>query len=565
MLSLSRRTFAASLAASLTPRSYGADYTADVIVYGASPAGLAAAQAAVRQGASVVLVEPSTHIGGLITGGIGCTDTGTPHFVGGLSAEFFNAVIAETNRAIPIPQDPFILFRGEKLPWRKPRSWDLEPRMARLIFESWVARGAYPLLKNRRVQSVSTRDKRIQSLQLTDGSRLNGKVFIDASYEGDLLARAQLPYTYGRESKSEFNESLAGVRAPHFKANYPADYYNKPGLEYTHHGQFGADIPARDPNGKLLWGINPEPLAPLGAADKRVQAYCFRLIATQRDNLKLPWPKPKNYFPERYELLLRYVLAHPGISFARLVHFSAIPNGKFDLNASGPFSIDYVGGNLDYPDGDYPTRDRIFQDHLDYQQGFLWFLAHDTRVPKELRDEVNSWGLARDENADTQHWPVQLYIREARRLRGDYVMTERDILETNRKDDSVGLGNFVLDSHWVQRIIDPQGHVRIEGHLDESIRLDDKPYDIPYRSLTPKSDDCQNLLVPVCLSATHVAICTIRMEPVYMILGHAAGLAAALAAKSGAPVQDLNAAPFFTKLRAEGAVLKPEQRRDTKR
>lgn len=564
MKEITRRAFALSSAIACASRASAANYEADVVIYGGSPAGMAAAQAVVRNGGSVVVVEPSTHIGGLITGGIGCTDTGTPHFVGGFSSEFFNAVIAETNRAIPIPKDPVIHFRGEAIPWRKPRQWDLEPRIARMIFETWVTRGAFPLLKNKRVKSVSLKEKRIQAIELTDGTKLSGKVFIDASYEGDLMSRANVPYTWGREAKSEYNESLAGVRAPHFKANYTADYYNEPGLEYTHHGQFGADIPARDPNGKLLWGINGEALAPEGSADKRVQAYCFRLISTQREDLKLPWPKPKTYSPERYELLLKYVLAHPGISFARMVHFAAVPNGKFDLNASGPFSIDYVGGNFDYPDGDYATRDRIYQDHVDYQQGFLWFLAHDTRVPKELRDEVNSWGLARDENADSNHWPVQMYIREARRMKGDYIMTERDVLETNRKDDSVGMGNFVLDSHWVQRIVDPKGNVRIEGHLDESIRLDTKPYDIPYRSLTPKKDDCQNLLVPVCLSATHVAICTIRMEPVYMMMGHAAGLAAATAAKSGAAVQDVNGQAFLTKLRAEGAVLKPEHKREIK-
>lgn len=564
MKEITRRVFAAGAALAYASKASAANYEADVIVYGGSPAGMAAAQAVVRNGGSVVVVEPSTHIGGLITGGIGCTDTGTPHFVGGLSSEFFNAVIAETTRAIPIPKDPVIHFRGEAIPWRKPRHWDLEPRIARMIFETWVTRGAFPLLKNKRVKAVSTKDKRITAIELTDGTKLSGKVFIDASYEGDLMSRANVSYTWGREAKSEYNESLAGVRAPHFKANYTTDYYNKPGLEYTHHGQFGAEIPARDKNGKLLWGINDQALAPLGSADKRVQAYCFRLISTQREDLKLPWPKPKKYSPERYELLLQYVLAHPGISFARMVHFAAVPNGKYDLNASGPFSIDYVGGNFDYPDGDYETRDRIYQDHVDYQQGFLWFLAHDTRVPKELRDEVNSWGLARDENADSNHWPVQMYIREARRMKGDYMMTERDILESNRKDDSVGMGNFVLDSHWVQRVVDPNGKVRIEGHLDESIRLADKPYDIPYRSLTPKKDDCQNLLVPVCLSATHVAICTIRMEPVYMMMGHAAGLAAATAAKSGAAVQDVNGQPYLTKLRAEGAVLKPEHKREIK-
>ncbi|MBC7927615.1 MAG: FAD-dependent oxidoreductase, partial [Bryobacteraceae bacterium] len=497
--------------------------TADVIVYGCSAAGLAAASAAAREGASVIAIEPTTSIGGLITGGIACTDTGTPQYVGGLAAEFFDATAAENQRLYPTPTKPKIMFRGQELEWRPHKNWDLEPKIATKVFESWVKRDKYTLLRDKRVSKVVSQKGRITSIELTDGTPIAGKTFIDASYEGDLMAKAGVPYAWGRESQKDFNEALAGTRDAHFKANYTEEYYNKPGIEYTHHGQFGADIAARSSNGKLMWGIGDTALAPQGSADKRIQAYCFRLISTQCDDLRVPWPKPRSYVPERYELLLKYIQAHPGISFARLVHFSAIPNGKFDLNASGPFSIDYVGGNLDYPDGDYATRDKIFRDHEDYQKGFLWFLAHDSRLPKQLRDEVNSWGLCRDEYPETGHWPVQMYIREARRMKGEYVMTEHDILRNSTKEDSVGMGSFVLDSHWVQRFVDPRGHVRIEGHLDESIRLDNAPYEIPYRSLTPKKTDCQNLLVPVCLSATHVAICTIRMEPVYMMLGHASG------------------------------------------
>jgi hypothetical protein len=539
----------------------GAVGSADVIIYGGTPAGLAAAAAVVREGMRPIVIEPTVHIGGLITGGIACTDTGTPQFVGGLSAEFFDQVATENRRLYPTPEKPVIRFRGRSIPWRPARNWDLEPKVARAVFDEWVRKGGYPLIRNRRVAEVRVSQKCITGIRLTDGAELTGKVFIDASYEGDLMSRAGVPYTWGRESRQDFDESLAGVRAPHFVRNYTAEYYNQPGIEYTHHGQFGVDIPARDKRGNLLRGISDEPLAAPGSADKRVQAYCFRLIATQRDDLRVPWPKPRRYAPERYELLLRYLEAHPGISFARLVHFSTIPNGKFDLNASGPFSIDYVGGNFDYPDGDYRTRDRLFADHVDYEQGFLWFLAHDPRVPQELRDEVNSWGLCRDEYPDTGHWPVQMYIREGRRLQGAYVMTERDILRDKTKEDSVGMGSFVLDSHWVQRFVTAEGFVRIEGHLDESIRLDNAPYQIPYRSLTPRKPDCENLLVPVCLSATHVAICTIRMEPVYMMMGHAAGLAAAMAAEGGSAVQDVGGAKLIARLRSQGAVLRREEAR----
>ena len=557
---VTRRQFALAVATSVRSRAAGSTLSADVVIYGGSPAGLAAAATVKREGATAIVVEPTAHIGGLITGGIACTDTGTPQFVGGLSAGFFDAVSEETRRLYPQPAKPVLRFRGQLMEWRPPRPWDLEPKVARRIFESWVEKGGYPLIRSRRVSAVAVKTRRITGIRLTDGTDLTAKVFIDASYEGDLMSRANVPYTWGRESRSEFDESLAGVRAPHFKGNYSQEYYSKPGIEYTHHGQFGADIPARV-HGKLLWGVSGQPLPPEGSADRRVQAYCFRLIATQRDDLRVPWPRPKRYTPGHHELLLRYLQAHPGISFARLVHFSAIPNGKFDLNASGPFSIDYVGGNFEYPDGDYIKRDRIFEDHLDYQQGFLWFLAHDARVPRQLRDEVNSWGLCSDEYPDTGHWPVQLYIREARRMRGDYVMTEHDILTRKTKDDSVGMGSFVLDSHWVQRFADTNGNVRIEGHLDESIRLDDAPYEIPYRCLTPRADDCTNLLVPVCLSATHVALCTIRMEPVYMMMGHAAGLAAVRAARTGADVQALDGADLAKVLRQQGGVCHRDEAR----
>lgn len=553
---ITRRTFTLSL-----PAAAVAAPSADVIVYGASPAGLAAATAVAREGLTVIVVEPTTQIGGLMTGGIACADTGTPQFVGGLAAEFFETAAAETRRLYGPAAPAKLLFHDQTFTWRTPRPWDLEPKIMRQVFEGWVRKGGYRLILNRRVASVRVKEKRITAIRLTDGTELTGRVFIDASYEGDLMARAGVPCTYGREARSEHQESLAGVRTAHFVRNYTEEYYSKPGIEYTHHGQFGADIPARDAAGKLLWGISSEPLAEPGSADKRIQAYCFRLIATQRDDLRVAWPKPERYAPERYELLLKYIRAHPRISFARLVHFSAIPNGKFDLNASGPFSIDYVGGNVEYPDGDYAVRDRILRDHVDYQKGFLWFLAHDERVPKELRAEVNHWGLCRDEYPESGHWPVQIYIRECRRMQGAYFMTEHDILTNKRKDDSMGMGSFVLDSHWVQRFVDGQGHVRIEGHLDESISLAKAPYDVPYQALTPKKDDCRNLLVPVCVSATHVAICTIRMEPVYLMLGHAAGVAAAMAARSGAAVQDVNGAGLTAKLRAQGAVLAPDQAR----
>jgi hypothetical protein len=526
----------------------------DVVVFGGTPAGLAAAQAAVREGASVVVVEPTTHIGGMVTGGIAVTDTGTPHLVGGISGEFFNEVEREEKSTVPSSGPPTMQFRGKTLPTRSPRDWDLEPKVARRVFEEWVRRGGYRLLVNRKIAAVEKKNGAIISVRLSDGTVLAARMFIDASYEGDLMAKAGVSNTYGRESSAQYGEKLGGVQSPHFVRNYTEEYYSEPGIEYTHHGQFGADIPARDKKGKLLWGVEDGPQPPLGSADKRLQAYCYRLVATQKAD-RLPWPKPDRYDPDHYRLLLLYVQAHPKISFARLVHLGAIPNGKFDLNASGPFSIDYIGGNRDYPALDDGARTRMLQDHADYEKGFLWFLSHDPRVPATLRDEVNSWGLCKDEWSDTGNWPVQIYIRESRRMLGEYVMTEKDILRDKRKEGSIGMGSFVLDSHWVRRFANEQGFVRVEGHLDESVNLGQNPYEIPYRSIVPKQSECRNLLVPVCLSASHVAVCTIRMEPVYMILGHSAGVAAVMAMKSGQPVQRIDVAALTRTLASQGQVL----------
>ncbi len=532
---------------------------ADVVIYGGTPGGLAAAAAVVREGATVIVIEPTTHIGGMVTGGIAITDTGTPELVGGLAAEYFDEVAAIEMAGPQII--PVLLSRGKEYPWRKPAKWDLEPKVAKQVFDKWVKQGRYQLLVGKRVESVQKQGSQITGMRLTGGMEVHGKIFIDASYEGDLMARAGVSNTYGRESGKQYGEKLAGIREPHFTKNYTEEELATPTIAYLHHGQWSADLSPRNTAGKLLWGIEDAALGEVGGADNRIQAYCYRLIATQRPELKAAWPKPAHYFPERYELLLRYLQAHPGITFSRVVHLGAIPNGKYDLNASGPFSIDYVNGNRGYPAASYAARDRMLQDHEDYEKGFLWFLANDARVPKALREEANSWGLASDEFTDNKLWPTQIYVRESRRMVGEYVMTEKDILTEKTKTDSVGLGSFVLDSHWVRRVVNPQGFVRIEGHLDESINLAKNPYEIPYRSMTPKQSECGNLLVPVCVSATHVAICTIRMEPVYMVLGHSAGVAAVMALRSGRPVQKVDIAALTQKLREQKQVLHKEQKR----
>jgi FAD dependent oxidoreductase len=534
--------------------------SADVVIYGATPAGIAATLAVQYEGAKAIVIETTPSIGGMITGGIACTDTSTPELVGGIARKFFMEVVRRERESTP-QITPSMQFRGTTIPWSLPRVWDLEPAVAAQVFEQWMKEGKTEILLQRHVVSVKKIGDRIQSIVLSDGTWVSGKIFIDASYEGDLMALAGVSSTYGRESEAEYGETLAGIRNPHFKRNYTTEEYGTPTREYMHYGQFGAELSARDKNGKLFWGVESGPLGTPGSADKRMQAFCYRLVVTQDPKMRVAWPKPEHYDNSHYELLLHYIQAHPNITFSRLIHLTPVPNGKWDLNASGPFSIDYVGGNRDFPALSYDQRRKMLQDHIDYEQGFLWFLAHDPRVLPQLRDEVNSWGLAKDEWVNSHNWPQQIYIREGRRMIGDYVMAEKDVLTNKTKDDSVGLGSFVLDSHWVRRLEIDNGSVRVEGDLDDSINLADHPYEIPYRALTPKRKEITNLLVPVCISATHIAICTVRMEPVYMILGHSAGVAAVMALKGNVAVQDIDAGALQKKLIEQGQILHQSQQR----
>ncbi|HEY5316292.1 MAG TPA: FAD-dependent oxidoreductase, partial [Pirellulales bacterium] len=301
-----------------------------------------------------------------------------------------------------------------------------------------------------------------------------------------------------------------------------------------------------------LLGVYAAPRLAPGSADQRTQAYNFRLCVTRRPENKVPFPKPANYDPARYELLLRLIRAYPGVRFGRLFHLGDIANGKYDLNAQGLFSTDYPGANTDYPDGNGLTRASIWQEHVDFTQGLLWFLGHDARVPPSLREQANSWGLCQDEFADNNHWPYALYVREARRMVGQYVMVQKDLQSDIFKDDSIGMGSFVIDCHIVERVLAGDRTVRDEGSFQDQPAL---PYQIPYRSLTPKPGQCENLLVPVCLSASHIAYCSLRMEPVYMALGHASGLAAAMAAQTGGAVQAIDIQALQKKLREQHAVL----------
>jgi hypothetical protein len=323
--------------------------------------------------------------------------------------------------------------------------------------------------------------------------------------------------------------------------------------KYSPAHQWPVKVSGVDKNGKPLPFVSGEPVGKPGQGDRMVQAYNFRLCLTQDPKLRLPFPKPANYNADQFELLARYLAKRPDVKVGQLMNPVKVPNGKTDTNNNGPFSTDYIGKNWDYPDADFATRDKMWKEHEEYTKGFLYFLANDPRVPETLQKEANSWGLSRGEFTDTDNWPPQLYVREARRMLGVYIMTQKDIMFEREKDDSVGLGSYNTDSHHVQRVLTEDKFVLNEGDF----QVGTSPYAIPYRSLVPKAQECGNLLVPICVSASHVAYGTIRMEPVYMILGQGSGVAAALAVDKNCTVQEVPVKALQDRLSAQKAVLSP--------
>lgn len=505
----------------------------DIVVYGGTPGGIATAVAAAREGATVLLLETTRHLGGMTTGGLSHTDVGPkPEILGGFALEFYTRANAKYH-------DPARTAR---------EFWYHEPHIAEQTFAEILREAGIDVVFGARVESVARAGTHITSFKTTDGKTYRARLFVDGTYEGDLMARAGVSYVIGRESRATYGEPLAGFR-PAALRPVDQEYMARPGSVYTHGTP--VKIPARTPDGRLLPGINTEWPEP-GSGDNRSQSYNFRVIITKEAANRVPFPKPAGYDPLRYEILARIVDAYPGIRFEKLVYLGPLPNGKFDANASGLVQgTDHVGGNVHYADGDYATRDRIWQDHVDYVQGFFWFLANDPRIPAEVRAQASAYGLAKDEFTDNAHWPWALYVREARRMTGSYVMRQDDCAKTTRKPDSIGMGAFILDSHAVQRLEDKKGNVIDEGNFDVGIR----PYQIPYRCITPKKDQCENLLVPVALSASHVTYGSVRMEPQFMIIGHSAGVAAAMALRQGIAVQDVDVPALQTKLRAQKQVL----------
>jgi hypothetical protein len=512
----------------------------EVAVYGGTPAGVTAAIQAARTGRKTWLLSFNRHVGGMTSGGLTATDLGKKESIGGLALDFYTRLGRMTG------------FSNN----------DAESLYRKMLDEAGVT-----VLFERHLQSVEMRGNRIVSATMLTGETVKASVFIDTPYEGDLMAAAGVSYRVGREPQSAFNESLAGQ----WQQVSWKDVYQFCRLPISPY------VVADDPSSGLLPEISPhQPGAP-GEGDYRVQAYNFRTHLSNKED-RVPFPKPAGYDPDRYALLARFLNFDPEVTWLLNYTVRAMTDGPVqmrngDSNNAGSFSSDYVGGNHRWPDGThqpvsfselppprrglplplpelYELRERIFQDHVAYQQGLLYFLANDTQVPGELQERVRSFGLDPDEFQETGNWPHQLYVREGRRMVSETIVTQDDCESRRTAEDSVGLASYPMDSHFCQRVVVEENGtttVRNEGGFGKSCP---QPYPVSYRAIVPKQEECANLLVPVCLSCSHVAYGSIRMEPVFMILGQSAGAAASLAIEAGVPVQGVNYARLRERLLA---------------
>ncbi len=520
-------------------------YNADVIVYGGTSSAIIAAVEVAQSGKSVIVVSPDTHLGGLTSGGLGYTDTGDKSTIGGLSRDFYHRVWLHYNDSSAWTWQKHSEY-GNKgqgtvaMDGENRTMWIFEPHVAEQVFEGLATENKLTIFRDEwldRNNGTKKENGKITSFKTLSGKTFKGKMFIDATYEGDLMASAGVSYHVGRESSDTYGEKWNGIQT---------------GVLHHQHWFWTKISPYKtpgDPTSGVLPRISTENPGEYGAADNKIQAYCFRMCMTDHDENLTPFPKPDNYDPEQYELLLRMFETGRKDWFQK---FDAIPNWKTDTNNHGPFSSDNIGMNYDYPDASYQRRKEIIQEHKDYQMGLLWFVANDPRVPEDIRTKMATWGLAKDEFKDNGNWPHQIYVREARRMLGEYVTTEKDVLGKREVPRPVGMGSYAMDSHNVQRYITPEGYVQNEGDIGVS---PDAPYPISYGSLVPKKEECTNLLVPVCVSSSHIAFGSIRMEPVFMILGQSAAVAACMSIDSNCPVQDIPYSELKTALQKRKQVL----------
>jgi hypothetical protein len=534
-----------ALALSVSAAASAAAPTCDVVVYGGTSGGVAAVVQAARMGRTAVLIEPTQFLGGLTTGGLGATDIGNKKAIGGIAREFYGRIWQHYQQPSAWKQqkrEDYANRRGSAADPKETTMWTFEPHVATKIYDDLLREVAakVTVVRGERLDLAPGRGvikdgARIVRIVMESGRVFEGRAFIDATYEGDLMAKAGVSYHVGREANKVYGETINGVQAGHafshqFVKN--VDPYIKPG----------------DPKSGLLPGINPDGPGEEFSGDRKVQAYNFRMCTTDVPENRRAWEKPANYDPRWFELALRNFEAGD-----HRVPWNPVgmPNRKTDTNNNYAVSTDFIGQNWDYPEADYATRARIWQAHEDWQKGLMWTLANNPRVPEKVRAEFQRLGLAKDEFTDNGNWPRQLYVREARRMVSDYVMTEKNCIRAEVAADSVGMGAYNMDSHHIQRYVTKEGFVRNEGDIQVRVR----PYPISFRSIRPKAEECTNLLVPVCLAASHIAYGSIRMEPVFMVLGQSAATAAVQAIEQGVAIQRIDAAKLKARLEQDGQVL----------
>lgn len=510
---------------------------ADFVVYGCTSGGVSAAVTASRQGLSSVLVCPRSNVGAMQSEGLGYSDFGDKRSVGGIALEFFRRMKAHyddlSNWRFQERSD------FERYDRRSDTIWQFEPSAAEDIMLRMIDEQGIPLFYRQRLdraRGVSVRDGRITEIRMLDGRSYRGRVFVDATFEGDLMAAAGVSYTVGREPNSQYGEYLNGVQ-----------------VNNTINHQFTRDVSAYidpdDPDSGLLPGVHGTDPGVQGEGDTRLQSYNFRVCLTKVEANRVPFRQPATYDPMNYELLSRYLDA----GFRNVTKkFDPIPNAKTDTNNFGAVSTNFIGENYAYPEASYEERAIIEKAHRDYQEGYFWFLANDPRVPEEVREELSQWGLCADEFADNDHWPRQIYVREARRMVSDLVMTELHVRRILPIDDSIGMGAYTMDSHNTQRYVDENGHVRNEGNIEVP---PGNPYPISYRIIVPRRDEVTNLYVTSAVSASHIAYGSIRMEPVFMSIGEASGIGGAIAIEDDLSVQDVPYGELKTRLLQSGAIL----------
>ncbi|MGB5820661.1 MAG: FAD-dependent oxidoreductase [Saonia sp.] len=519
--------------------------TADIIVYGGTSAAIIAAVEAATSGKSVIVVSPDKHLGGLSSSGLGWTDTGDKSVIGGLARDFYHRIYQHYSSDQAWEWQPKEEYgnTGQGTPAMDGENrtmWIFEPHVAEKVFEDLVKEHHIRVDRDEwldRENGVKKNDGKMISITTLSNKTYSGKIFLDATYEGDLMAAAGISYHVGREGRDVYGEEWNGVQTG-----------------VLHHGHwFESNISPYvvpgDPSSGVLPRISDGNPGIKYSGDDKIQAYCFRTCMTHNEANRLPFPKPEGYDPMQYELLARVFESGWKDWFHK---FDAIPNHKTDTNNHGPFSSDNIGMNYDYPEASYERRKEIIKEHEHYQKGLLWFVANDPRVPKDIQTEMQKWGLAKDEFVDNGNWPHQIYVREARRMIGQYVMTENELLKRRPTPNSVGMGSYTMDSHNVQRYIKDDGFVQNEGDIGIETN---GPYAISYGSLVPKKEECSNLLVPVCVSSSHIAFGSIRMEPVFMILGQSAAAAAVLAIDEDISVQDVSYEKLNKILIHKGQVL----------